>query len=226
MVTVFQLASTPQMQSAFDKVQSMPGVAEELKQEVLRYKGQEAVPWKLVDAVAKELRAGAQDGSSPWMQDLCAGSKIIMESPAPRKPTPAFQQHLDGLRRKLEDKQYGDMVADITKQEREMEDMRDALLPTTRLQLSFGLHVIVTMGTFFALGYYGVRLSGGGNVAATLAGVVGLAAALVLETLLFVIRFNKPESLDSRYRHLLDTPNSGAEAREQSAASRHKRKVG
>jgi hypothetical protein len=31
----------------------------------------------------------------------------------------------------------------------------DPFFPTTKLQLSFGLHVIVTMGTFFALGYYG-----------------------------------------------------------------------
>lgn len=31
----------------------------------------------------------------------------------------------------------------------------DSFFPTTKLQLSFGMHVIVTMGTFFALGYYG-----------------------------------------------------------------------
>lgn len=50
------------------------------------------------------------------------------------------------------------MVADITRAEDAAEAMR-GLLPNTRLQLSFGMHVIVTMGTFFALGYFGARMA-------------------------------------------------------------------
>lgn len=49
------------------------------------------------------------------------------------------------------------MVADITGRERKAEEMRDAVLPTARLQLSFGAHVLVTMFTFFALCYYGSK---------------------------------------------------------------------
>lgn len=49
------------------------------------------------------------------------------------------------------------MVADITEKERAAEEMRNSILPTTRLQLTFGAHVLVTMFTFFAVAYYGSK---------------------------------------------------------------------
>lgn len=52
---------------------------------------------------------------------------------------------------------YAEMVADITEVERKAEDQRGSILPSTRLQLSFGAHVLVTMFSFFALGYYGSK---------------------------------------------------------------------
>ncbi len=52
------------------------------------------------------------------------------------------------------------MVADVTVKEREAEELKGSLLPTARLQLGFGLHVLVTMGTFFAVGYVGARYLG------------------------------------------------------------------
>lgn len=57
----------------------------------------------------------------------------------------------------LDNKRYADMVADVTEKERSVEEQRNAVLPTARLQMSFGLHVIVMMGTFFALGYLGLK---------------------------------------------------------------------
>lgn len=52
--------------------------------------------------------------------------------------------------------QYASMVSDITQKERDAEAMR-GLLPNARLQLSYGAHVLVTMFTFFSLGYYGSK---------------------------------------------------------------------
>ena len=49
------------------------------------------------------------------------------------------------------------MVSDITQAERKADEMRGALLPTARLQLSFGAHVIVTMFTFWAATFYGTK---------------------------------------------------------------------
>jgi hypothetical protein len=54
---------------------------------------------------------------------------------------------------------YEDMVSDITVKERAAKANRNAILPTFRLQASFGLHVIVTMGTFFAIGWYAGKVS-------------------------------------------------------------------
>lgn len=67
------------------------------------------------------------------------------------------------------------MVSDITAKERQAEEARSAgLLPTSRLQLSFGAHVIVTMGTFFALGYYLGLLGFGSKVAVRMEGPLSL----------------------------------------------------
>jgi hypothetical protein len=55
------------------------------------------------------------------------------------------------------------MVADVTAGERRLAELSGDMFPTTRLQLSFGLHVIVTMGAFFALGFYGARFATGSN---------------------------------------------------------------
>jgi hypothetical protein len=56
------------------------------------------------------------------------------------------------------------MVADVTVQERAAEALKeDAILPTARLQIGFGLQVLVTMGTFFILGYLGTKHCLGGD---------------------------------------------------------------
>lgn len=63
------------------------------------------------------------------------------------------------LQERLDAAAYAAMVADVTPDEAAAAAAReDPFLPTTKLQLSFGLHVIVTMGTFFAVGWYGGRL--------------------------------------------------------------------
>ena len=58
---------------------------------------------------------------------------------------------------------YNAMVADVTVAERKAADMKDAVLPTARLQIGFGLQVLVTMFTFFLLGYLGTKNLFSGN---------------------------------------------------------------
>lgn len=88
--------------------------------------------------------------------DICAGSKLILPSPAHRQRSEQLQQRLAKLQENVDAQRYAAMVADVTKDEQQAAAVRgDPFFPTTKLQLSFGLHVIVTMGTFFALGYYG-----------------------------------------------------------------------
>ncbi|GIL71871.1 hypothetical protein Vretifemale_2332 [Volvox reticuliferus] len=91
------------------------------------------------------------------------------------------------------------MVADITVRERKAEELRNSILPTSRLQLSFGAHVLVTMFTFWALAYYGSKLYlSYDELWAGMLGALGLTAGLLLETLLLIVRSNRPVPLEER----------------------------
>jgi hypothetical protein len=62
---------------------------------------------------------------------------------------------------------------------------------------------------------------------ATASGAVGLSLGMLLETTLFIIRMNMPESLDVRYGHLLDKKYDKQQAPslgEASLAVRHGKK--
>lgn len=86
---------------------------------------------------------------------ICAGSTLVLPQPPVRQRSAALQQRLAKLQEQLDSQAYAAMVADVTHDEQAAAAARqDPFFPTTKLQLSFGLHVIVTMGTFFALGYY------------------------------------------------------------------------
>lgn len=87
---------------------------------------------------------------------LCAGSKLLLPQPPARQRSQQLQQRLADLQERLDSQRYAAMVSDVTQDEKAASDTReDPFFPTTKLQLSFGLHVIVTMGTFYALAYYG-----------------------------------------------------------------------
>lgn len=58
---------------------------------------------------------------------------------------------LDSKRRAADQAEYDALVADVTKRERESKATA-SFLPTARLQMSQGIHVIVTMGLGYALG--------------------------------------------------------------------------
>lgn len=87
---------------------------------------------------------------------LCAGSQLLLPQPPARQRSQQLQQRLADLQERLDSKRYAAMVSDVTQDENAAAATReDPFFPTTKLQLSFGLHVIVTMGTFYALAYYG-----------------------------------------------------------------------
>lgn len=90
--------------------------------------------------------------------DICQGSQLLFTSPPARQRSKQLEDRLAKLQRMVDQQQYAAMVADVTQHERKAAALQDdPFFPTTRLQMSFGIHVIVTMGTFFALGYYGGR---------------------------------------------------------------------
>lgn len=87
---------------------------------------------------------------------LCKGSSLVMDAPQPRRPqySPEFGALLDRLRKKEEQRLYNAMVADVAGQGLGTDDTtQSGGMSTYRQQISFGLHIIVTMGAFYAFGH-------------------------------------------------------------------------
>jgi hypothetical protein len=90
------------------------------------------------------------------LSEICRGSDLHLPQPRAKPPNPALEARREQLRAQLENLQYSQMVSDITKKERDAADLRE-MLPTSQSQFSFGAHVLVTMFTLFALGYWGSK---------------------------------------------------------------------
>jgi hypothetical protein len=85
---------------------------------------------------------------------MCRGSSISLPPPPPRPaPNPELRAHLDRLALKLEQARYDAMVEDVTRGERAAAKASEGGLATYRQQMSFGMHVLVMMGTFYAFGH-------------------------------------------------------------------------
>lgn len=107
--------------------------------------------------------APARRGSDPSSAvdptiSILKGSQLVFSSPPVRQRSKQLEERLATLQHMVDQQEYAAMVADVTVHEQQAAAAAsDPLFPNTRLQLSFGLHVIVTMGTFFALGFYAGR---------------------------------------------------------------------
>ncbi|MEW5304294.1 MAG: hypothetical protein WDW38_011068 [Sanguina aurantia] len=140
------------------------------------------------------------------MTELCHGSSLALRSPVTRERSPELLLHLQELQAQLDNKKYASMVSDITTSEKRAEDAKDAaIMPSLKQQLGFGMHVLVTMFTFFAVAYYGSKMYlGASETMAGLGGVLGISFALVLETTLLIIRTNRLVPLEESMPELFD----------------------
>jgi hypothetical protein len=68
-------------------------------------------------------------------------------------------------------------------------------LRTYKQQISFGMHVIVTMGAFYAFGHVAGIAITDNKALHPLCGLVLMIGALVMETTLFIIRTTVPPKL-------------------------------
>lgn len=199
----FKLSVTPALQQLLNDSAKDEALSEELREHCRQHAGANAVPWRLAQALCHHSRRPGSKLAPTWLHEASSGGSMQLASPAPRQRPQALQRRLEALQRELDNKRYADMVADVTAGERRAAELSSELFPTTRLQLSFGLHVVVTMGTFFALGFYGGKFMFGSDTWAAVLGALGVAAALLLETSLLIIRSNLPEPLEKKYGHLM-----------------------
>jgi hypothetical protein len=157
------------------------------------------VPWDLLDAVCAALGAGAGAGAGdtgdqkaarrPAFFELVAEAGGFVAPPPPERKRPKeLEERLARLRAELEDRQYRGLVRDVTEAEEAAAALREGGLNTYKDQLSFGLHVIVTMFTLFTLFYVMARSVTRSEVLRLLAGLAGATAALLMETTLLITR--------------------------------------
>ncbi|GLC59731.1 hypothetical protein PLESTB_001527500 [Pleodorina starrii] len=190
--------------SLLDEAASCSGISEKVKADAERLRGAGSIPWEDLKCIASELRANPE--KPIYLHQLCSHKDVEYPAPPPKEKSPELQARLARLQAELDNKRYSDMVADITESERKAEEMRNSILPTSRLQLSFGAHVLVTMFTFWAVAYYGSKFYlSYDELWAGLAGALGLTVGLLLETLLLIIRSNRLVPLEERMPELFDT---------------------
>lgn len=102
---------------------------------------------------------------------------------------------LEELQRRLDQKRYDHMVRDVTARERRAEAAKDSSLSAYKEQMRFAAHVISMMAVFFLMGYFAShRVFPDSDAARLLCGVVGMFAAMVVETLLFTIKDAREEA--------------------------------
>ncbi|GFQ02954.1 hypothetical protein PHJA_002439200 [Phtheirospermum japonicum] len=138
------------------------------------------VPYKSL----KTIWFGSGREIRPDLSSLFRGSNFIFTSPKPREKSEELKVRLKKLEEAAERKAYDELVKDITPRKRVEEPFS-----SYKDQLGFGLHVVVTMFTGYLLGYAAFRALFGSSPAMSAAGgILGLVGAMLVETLLFIIR--------------------------------------
>ncbi|XP_042059786.1 uncharacterized protein LOC121804361 [Salvia splendens] len=129
---------------------------------------------------------GSESGSRADLSSLLAGSNFVFTSPAPRQKSEELKARLRNLEEAAERKAYHKLVKDITPRK----PVNDPF-SSYKDQLGFGLHVVVTMFTGYLVGYAAFRALFGQSPATSAAGgILGLVGAMLVETLLFILRYS------------------------------------
>jgi hypothetical protein len=173
---------------------------------------------QLMDDVGhKELdEVGAEDATVAWndlkqmyarsdyaaryvpLRLVCKGSSIAFDRPGGKcngasssQKSEELVKHLEELRKQLDQKLYDRMVRDVTARERHAEAARGTSLAVYKEQMRFGAHVVSMMAVFFLFGYFASSRVVASDAFRVLCGALGMFAAMVMETMLFIIRDTK-----------------------------------
>ncbi|KAL3679594.1 hypothetical protein R1sor_022550 [Riccia sorocarpa] len=176
------LQNTEKLRSFLKDVAASPEATEDSRAKMLKYADETAVPYEVI----REANSMAAPDYATPIYELLAGSTFVLGKPKPREKSEELKARLQKLQEALEQKAYDELVKDvITKSS----DSDPEMFSTFKEQLGLGLHVVVTMFTGFAFGYYIFRSQFRDNPAAQAAGgAFGLIVGLLLETLLFIVR--------------------------------------
>lgn len=142
----------------------------------------------------KHLRSvwiGSNPVTRPDLMGLLSGSNFVFCSPKPREKSEELKARLRKLEEASERKAYDELVKDITPRK-----PVDEPFSSYKDQMGFGLHVGIAMFTGYLMGYFAFRALFNHSPAMSAAGgILGLVIAMLVETLLFIIRTS---SLDKK----------------------------
>ncbi|ESQ43212.1 hypothetical protein EUTSA_v10014686mg [Eutrema salsugineum] len=183
------LSATEPMRSFLALACDDPRLSEELRDIASDLRSRNTVPYKLLRAIW----TGSDPSTRPDLLALFSGSGFVFTSPKPREKSEELKQRLLKLREIAERKEYAELVKDITPRKQVEEPFS-----SYKDQLGFGLHVGLTMFTGYLVGYASFRALFNRNPALSAAGgILGLVLAMLVETLLFIIKTSKDDQIQS-----------------------------
>ncbi|GMH33028.1 hypothetical protein BSKO_00862 [Bryopsis sp. KO-2023] len=187
---MLSLRNTNRIRGVLGEASRAEALPETLRETASKLLGEDVVPWRTLRDICEAMREkhifGSERQTGPWLNEVCAGSGPDLKSPKPREKSPELLARLEELQRKVDEKDYRRMVGPSAEAEHAAKE-EVSLLPTFRLQISFGAQVILTMAVFYILGTYAGRAVSDDPVIQALSGVVGFSLGLILETFLWML---------------------------------------
>jgi len=183
------VSTTELIRSFLSTASKDPHLSPELQQIASDLLSQHNVPYKSLRA----LWFASRPTTRPTLIQLFSGSDFVFTTPKPRHKSEELKARLKKLEELAEKKAYAELVKDITPKEDDSEPFS-----SYKDQLGFGLHVVVTMFTGYLVGYAAFRaLFNHSPVMNVAGGILGLVGAMLVETLLFIIRTSNQDSRSS-----------------------------
>ncbi|AED96286.1 unnamed protein product [Arabidopsis thaliana] len=174
-------------------------LSDELRGIASDLRSKNTIPYKLLRAIW----TGSDPSTRPDLLGLFSGSNFVFTSPKPREKSEELKLRLVKLREIAERKEYAELVKDITPKKQVEEPFS-----SYKDQLGFGLHVGLTMFTGYLVGYASFRALFNRNPALSAAGgILGLVLAMLVETLLFIIKTSKDDQIQSSKSFTQSSPS-------------------
>lgn len=145
-----------------------------------KYVSSDEVPYTAI----RDIWFQIEPSRRPKFSRLLAGASFVLPSPKPREKNKELKDRLERLQEMADRKEYDALVRDVSLKKEDRQ-----YFSSFKDQLGYGLHVIVIMFVGYLVGYASFRALFGHNPIMNAAGgICGLVSAMLLETVLFIIR--------------------------------------
>lgn len=188
------ISTNEQIRSFLRTASSDRQLSDNLRQTAAVLSSHASVPYKLL----RSIWLASEPVTRPNLAQLFYRTNFIFTSPKSREKSEELKARLRKLEEMEERRVYAELVKDIAPKKDE-----DEPFSSYKDQLGFGLHVALTMFTGYLVGYAAFRALFSHNPVMNAAGgILGLVLAMLLETLLFIIRTSnlEPKSSPSKLK--------------------------